>query len=68
MFRYQEADSYSGIEILPKRYTHIATPTNGANAIKGIPSVRPNFASRTIEPVASTTTAKVPITSAKNFF
>ena len=46
----------------------MATPINGANAMKGMPNTPPNFASITIEPVANTTTIKVPITSAINFF
>ncbi len=56
------------IDILPNRYTPIATPTKGANAIKGIPNTPFNLASMTTEPVANTTTMKVPITSAINFF
>lgn len=46
----------------------MATPTNGANAIKGKPKIPPYLASITTEPVAKTTTMKVPITSAKNLF
>lgn len=45
----------------------MATPTNGAIAIKGIPNIPPSCASKTTDPVAKTTTIKVPITSAKNF-
>lgn len=45
----------------------MATPTNGAMAMKGIPNIPPNCASKTTDPVAKTTTIKVPITSAKNF-
>lgn len=45
----------------------MATPTNGAMAMKGIPNIPPSFASKTTDPVAKTTTTKVPITSAKNF-
>jgi hypothetical protein len=56
------------IDILPKRYTPIATPTKGANAINGSPSLPPNLASITTEPVANTTTMNVPITSAANLF
>ena len=56
------------IEILPNKYTPTATPTNGANAIKGIPNIPCSLASMTTEPVANTTTIKVPITSAINFF
>ena len=41
---------------------------NGANAIKGIPNTPPDLASITTEPEANTTTIKVPITSARNFF
>jgi hypothetical protein len=36
--------------------------------MKGVPSVPPSFASRTTDPAANTTTIKVPISSAKNFF
>lgn len=46
----------------------MATPTNGAMAMKGIPSIPPSCASKATDPVAKTTTIKVPITSAKNFF
>jgi hypothetical protein len=44
----------------------MATPTNGANAIKGRPKIPPYLASMTTDPVADITTKKVPITSAKN--
>jgi hypothetical protein len=56
------------MEILPKRYTLIATPTKGAIAIKAIPKNPPDLAAMTIDPAEKTTTMKVPITSAKNFF
>ena len=56
------------IEILPNRYTPIATPTNGANAIKGKPKIPFNFASATNEPVAKTTTTNIPMSSARNRF
>jgi hypothetical protein len=56
------------METLPNKYTPIATPTKGANAIKGIPNAPPILASITTEPVADTTTIKVPITSAINLF
>ncbi len=46
----------------------MATPTNGANAMKGIPKAPFSFASITTEPVAKTTTIKVPMTSTVNFF
>jgi hypothetical protein len=46
----------------------MATPTKGANAIKVIPKNPPNLAAMTTEPAENTTTVKVPITSAKNFF
>ena len=46
----------------------MATPTNGAKAMKGTPKIPPTLASITTEPVANTTTMKVPITSAMNFF
>ena len=46
----------------------MATPINGANAMKETPNIPPSLASITTEPVANTTTMKVPITSAMNFF
>ena len=46
----------------------MAIPTNGAKAINGIPSAPCNLQSMTTEPVANTTTIKVPITSAMNLF
>ena len=55
------------IDILPKRYTPIVTPTNGAKAINGTPNTSFILASITTDPVANTTTIKVPITSARNF-
>jgi hypothetical protein len=36
--------------------------------MKGIPNIPPTFASKTTDPEAQTTTMKVPISSAKNFF
>jgi hypothetical protein len=54
--------------VMPKRYTAIATPTKGANAINGIPNTPFNLVSTTTEPVANTTTINVPITLATNFF
>jgi hypothetical protein len=56
------------IEILPNKYTPIAIPIKGANAIKEISNIPCSLASVTTEPVANTTTIKVPITSAINFF
>src|SRR5215207_7573007 len=56
------------MDIFLKRYTPIATPTKGANAINGSPSLPTNLASMTTEPVANTTTMNVPITSATNLF
>src|SRR4051794_28327341 len=44
------------------------TPTKGANTINGIPNTPFVLASITTEPVASTTTMKVPMNSATNFF
>jgi hypothetical protein len=41
------------IEILPNKYTPIATPTKGANAIKEIPNIPRSLASVTTEPVAT---------------
>jgi len=38
------------IDIFPKRYTAIATPTKGANAINGNPRTPLNFALITTEP------------------
>src|ERR1051326_8399765 len=46
----------------------MAIPTNGAKAIKGIPNAPCNLESITTKPVADTTTIKVPMTSATNFF
>lgn len=46
----------------------MATPTNGANAINGIPKIPFNLEFTATEPVANTTTIKVPIISATNFF
>jgi hypothetical protein len=40
----------------------------GANAMNGTPKIPPNLASMTTDPVANTTTMKVPIISAMNFF
>lgn len=54
------------IETFLKRYTAIATPENGAKAMNGTPRLPPSLASSTIEPVASTTTMKVPAVSARN--
>src|SRR5215208_6391503 len=56
------------MDIFPKRYILMATPTKGAKAINGIPSMPFILASKTTEPVAKTTTINVPITSARNFF
>lgn len=43
----------------------MATPTNGATAMKGMPNIPPSCASKTTDPVANTTTMKVPMISAK---
>src|ERR671916_2555609 len=48
--------------------TNCNAPTKGANTINGSPSLPPNLASTTTEPVANTTTMNVPITSATNLF
>ena len=56
------------IEIVPNKYTPIVTPTKGTNVIKEIPNIPFNRASITTEPVAISTTIKVPLTSAINFF
>jgi hypothetical protein len=56
------------IDILANKYTDTATPTNGRNAINGIPNIPLNLASITTAPVANTTTMNVPITSAINLF
>jgi hypothetical protein len=56
------------MDIFPKRYIPMATPTKGAKAINGMLKIPFVFASITTEPVASTTTMKVPMNSAINFF
>ena len=63
-----KAGSRYAIDVLPDNYTPIATPTKGANAIKGIPKLQPMLASITAEPSSNTTKMNVPIISTKSFF
>ena len=56
------------IDVLPNKYTPIATAIAGAIAIKGSPNAPFNFVSNTTEPVANAITKNVPKSSAKKIF
>jgi hypothetical protein len=63
---YWKAQSYSRINVTwrfyrTSRWRLVATPTKGANAIKGIPNTPFILALITTEPVENNTTMKVPM-------